>query len=378
MAQIFFLKEVRPGEARVAATPATVKRIVQAGWKVLVERGAGEKAFISDAEFAAAGARIVENARQGCAESDVVVMINVPTVEQVEQFKPGSSLISFLHPGEHPQVMRALAEKRISAFAMDAVPRITRAQKIDALSSQSNIAGYKAVLLGAAHCPKIFPLLMTAAGTLRPARVLVMGAGVAGLQAVATAKRLGAVVEVSDIRPAVQEQVESLGAVFIKVPGSENMEGAGGYAKEAGPEFLRRQAEVTREHLLRADVVICSALVPGKRAPVLISEEVVKQMRPGCVIVDMAAEQGGNCELTVPGETCVRHNVTIIGTLNLPATVPVHASHSYAVNVLNVLLEQRAPDGEFAWRLEDEVVTSALVVQHERRDSGGQGSSVNE
>lgn len=362
MVAIFVPKETTDGETRVAATPATVKRMVQDGLTVYVQTGAGEGSFVHDDQYRAEGATLVQSPQEGYQQADLVFMVNVPAVEQIKQMKPGTSVVSYLYPVQNKHVVEVLQQQNINAFAMDVIPRISRAQKLDALSSQSNLAGYKAVILAAAELPKIFPLLMTAAGTIRPAKVVVIGAGVAGLQAIATAKRLGAVVEVSDVRPAVKEQVESLGAVYIEVPTDESMETAGGYAREATPEFLKRQAEITRQHFVEADVIISTALVPGKPAPKLIAEDVVKDMRTGSVIVDLAAEQGGNCELTVPGQVVVRHGVKIMGILNLPGSVPVNASEMYAKNVLNVILDNLDKDKRFAWNFEDEVVDQAMVV----------------
>lgn len=358
---ILIVKEKDTNETRVAATPASVKRYVQDGFTVLVEKDAGQKSFLEDADFQKEGAKIV-SAQEGYAGADLILMVNPPDLQQIESAKPEATIISFLFPVKNIETVKQLAAKKINAFALDAVPRISRAQKLDALSSQSNLAGYKAVLLAAVHLPKIFPLLMTAAGTIRPAKVVVMGAGVAGLQAIATARRLGALVDVSDIRPAVKEQVQSLGANYIEVPSVENMETAGGYAKEASPEFLKKQAEITRAHLVEADAVITTALIPGKPAPKLIKKEVVADMKPGSVIVDLAAEQGGNCELTQAGKIIVEQGVTIIGQLNLPGTLPINASEIYAKNILNVILDNLDKQKNFNWNFEDEVVQQAMVV----------------
>lgn len=362
MVTVFVPKEVRNGETRVAATPATVKRLVQEGFNVHIESDAGLQSCFSNKEYEEAGAAIEKSPAEGYAKADLVFLVNVPSKEQALACKEGATIISFLYPVSHPSLVEILKERKINAYAMDAVPRITRAQKLDALSSQNNLAGYKAVLLAAVELPKIFPLLMTAAGTIRPAKVVVMGAGVAGLQAVATAKRLGAIVEVSDVRPAVKEQVQSLGAVFIELPVDPSMETSGGYAKEQSPEFLKKQEEITRKHLVDADVVITTALIPGKKAPILIKEEVVKQMRPGSVIVDMAAEQGGNCELTIQGQKIQRYGVSIIGFDNLPASVPFNSSEMYAKNILNVVLDNVDKHKHFSWNFDDEIVAQAMVV----------------
>lgn len=362
MTSIFIPVELRDGETRVSATPSTVKKLVQFGFSVLVENGAGRRASITDEDYQASGAQIVPSFSDGAAKADITTMINPPTVDQIAQLTEGSSFIGFIYPGQHPDLIERFATKKITAFAMELIPRITRAQKLDALSSQSNIAGYQAVLLAAAHSPKIFPQMTTAAGTLPAARVVVMGAGVAGLQAIATARRLGAVVEVSDVRPAVKEQVQSLGAQFIDIPTDASMETKGGYAKEASADFLKKQEEITREHLRKADAVICTALIPGKKAPVLISAETVAMMKPGCVIVDMAAEQGGNCALSEAGKTVLKHDVTIVGAVNMPAQKPLHSSEVYAKNILNLLSDQLDKQKNFAWNMADEVVIASLVT----------------
>lgn len=362
MVAIFVPKEVRDNETRVAAMPATVKRFVSDEFEVMIESDAGEGSCTSNAEFEAEGAKIVD-ANTGYSNADLVFMVNPPTEEQIEQTKAGSTIVSFLYPMTNTDLVQKAKDKGVNIYAMDAVPRISRAQKLDALSSQANLAGYKAVLLAAAELPKIFPLLMTAAGTIRPAKVVIMGAGVAGLQAIATAKRLGAVVDVSDIRPAVKEQVQSLGAGFIEVPTDENLETEGGYAKEASAEFLAKQKEITRQYLVDADVIITTALIPGKPAPRLVSEDVVKDMRAGSVIVDLAAEQGGNCELTEKGEIVTKHGVKIFGIQNLPGTLPVNASDIYAKNILNVILDNLDKKSKaFEWNFEDEIVEQAMVV----------------
>jgi len=361
MTIVFIPKERRAGETRVAAVPATVKRLVQAKCSVLVEHSAGVASFVLDTDFETSGAEIVSDYETGATRADVVLAVNALEVTQVDSLKEGAFVVSFLYAESDEVLLRKFIEKKVSVIAINKVPRITRAQKLDALSSQSNLAGYKAVLLGAAQCPKMFPLMMTAAGTIRPARVVILGAGVAGLQAIATAKRLGAIVEVSDIRPIVKEQVQSLGAEFIEVPTDEDLETEGGYAKEASPEFLKKQSEITQRHIIAADVVITTALIPGRPAPRLISADVVEQMRNGAVIVDLAAEQGGNCELTAPGEICVQHGVTIVGTLNLAGTLPINASELYARNLLNLVLDQ-FKDGELVWDLDDEVIDQSLLI----------------
>ncbi len=355
MASIFFPKEFPAGERRVAATPDTVKRLVKEGHSVTIEQGAGAGAFYPDTEYSQAGAAIEADAAKAWAAADIIAQLSVPMASQVSQMKEGASIVSFLWPLDNLELVKLLAERKISAFAMDAVPRTTRAQKDDALTSQASLAGYKAVLLAAMHLPKIFPMQMTAAGTIRPAKVVIIGAGVAGLQAIATAKRLGAIVEVSDVRPEVKEQVQSLGASYIEVKSEENLSAVGGYAKEQSEEFKRKQAEVLRAHLVAADAIITTALIPYRPAPRLIGADVVQAMRPGSVIVDLAAERGGNCELTEPGKTVVKHGITLVGELALANTLPVHASDQYAKNVQNVLSDA-TKKGVFGWDLADDIV----------------------
>jgi NAD(P) transhydrogenase subunit alpha len=357
---LFIPRETTPGETRVAAVPDTVRRLAKLGLEVQVQSGAGAAAGLLDERYADAGATIVPDAST-LGGADIVARVNPPTADEARAMKPGALLVSFLWPLARPDVVAALAERRVTAFAMDRIPRISRAQSMDALSSQANIAGYKAALLAADALPRLMPLLMTAAGTITPARFVVMGAGVAGLQAIATARRLGAVVEVSDVRRVVKEQVESLGARFIEVEGAEDLEGAGGYAKEASADFLERQRAEVAKRVAAADAVITTALIPGRPAPKLVSGDMVRSMRPGSVIVDLAAEQGGNCELTVPGEVVERHGVRVIGHRNLPAMVPFHASDMYARNILNVALHL-FPKGTATLDFEDEITAGSVVV----------------
>ena len=345
----------------MAATPETVRRMVKEGLRVAVEAGAGDAAFLQDAKYEEAGARVVSDGAGALAAADIVLRVT-PPLPQETAVKAGAIVIGFFAPHRNLDAIRGLVRSGATSLSMELVPRIARAQKMDALSSQSNVAGYKAVLLAASSLPKYFPLLMTAAGTIQPARVVILGGGVAGLQALATARKLGAVVEVSDVRPAVKEQVQSLGGKFIDLPMAESGEGAGGYAKEVSAEFLRKQQEIVRQRILQADVVITTALVPGRPAPKLVPAETVRGMRAGSVIVDLAAEQGGNCELTVPGETVVREGVTLIGHTNLPATVPHDASVVYARNVLEVVL-LITQKGEKKLNLDDEIVR-AMVLTH--------------
>jgi NAD(P) transhydrogenase subunit alpha len=352
-------KETAPGERRVALVPDVAGRLAKAGFEVAVERGAGTAASFPDAAFADAGARVVESA----FDADAVVKVQKPSPEEVEALGEGSLLVAFLQPLTDPEGIERLAARGVTAFAMESIPRITRAQPMDALSSQATVAGYKAVLLAAERLPRFFPMLMTAAGTVAPADVLVLGAGVAGLQAIATARRLGAVVTGFDVRPAVKEQVESLGARFLEL-GVRAEETAGGYASELTPEDERRQQEELEGRIGGFDVVVTTALVPGRPAPRLIPAAAVRAMRPGSVVVDLAAEAGGNCELTEPGEIVEREGVTIVGLTNLPSTMPYHASQLYARNV-SALLQHLAPQGELHLDWEDEITAGACVTRRE-------------
>ena len=361
MVKVFVPKESRAGETRVAATPESVKRMVGAGLEVTVEAGAGVGAYISDDRYKAAGAGIAADPAAALAEADAVLRVTAPESAEVSRYKQGALVVALMSPAANLDLVQTLSDQGVSSLAMELVPRISRAQAMDALSSQASIAGYKAVLLAAEKLGKYFPLLMTAAGTIPPAKVVVMGAGVAGLQAVATAKRLGAVVEVSDIRDVVKEQVESLGGKFIELPELEGGEGEGGYAREMTPEFLRKQREIVTRHVQAADVVICTALVPGRKAPTLVTEEMVRGMKAGAVIVDLAVEQGGNCELSQAGEEVVAGGVRILGPANLPAETPVDASQLYARNVW-ALLATLLEDGELTLDTEDEVVDGALLT----------------
>ena len=361
MVKVFVPRERRPGETRVAATPETVRRMVKLGLEVAVERGAGEASLFHDAEFATAGAHLLDDPGTGWEGADVVLKVTPPDAAE-GRLKPGAVLIGFLAPYRHPDMVRALAAGNVTSLALELVPRVTRAQPMDALSSQASIAGYKAVLLAAWRLPKYFPLLMTAAGTIKPARVVIMGAGVAGLQAIATAKRLGAVVEVSDIRAAVKEQVESLGGKFIELPQAESGEGQGGYAREMGEDFLRRQREIVQRHLSQADAVITTALVPGRPAPRLITADMVHAMRPGAIIVDLAVEQGGNCELSRPDQEVVENGVVIVGPSNLAATMPHDSSLLFARNVLSLLQLLLDKEGKLAVNTEDEVIAGSLLT----------------
>jgi NAD(P) transhydrogenase subunit alpha len=353
--------ERAPGERRVALVPDGVGRLTATGVEVCVERGAGQEAAFLDEAYEQAGAQIVADA---FAEADVLCKVQKPSDEEVARLREAQTLIAFLQPLTSPELVHALAERRVTAFSMDSIPRITRAQPMDALSSQSTVAGYKGVLLAASHLGKFFPMLTTAAGTIAPARVLVLGAGVAGLQAIATARRLGAVVSAFDVRPVVKEQVESLGAAFLELD-VEGAEGVGGYAVALAEDQHEREQELIARHVGESDAVITTALIPGQPAPILITANAVRGMRPGSVVIDLAAEAGGNCELTEPDETVVRDRVTIVGETNLPATMPVHASQMYSRNVWT-LLDHLISDGELALDFEDEI-TRETCVTHEGR-----------
>jgi len=354
-------KETVEGERRVALVPEVVRKLTGAGHAVLVERGAGAEAMIPDAQFEEAGATLTDDAA-ALWQSDVVAKVAPPSAEEVVRLGRESVLIGFLAPLTNADGVRALAASGATAFALEAVPRISRAQSMDALSSQSNIAGYRAALIGAQEMGRFYPMLMTAAGTIRPATVLVLGAGVAGLQAIATARRLGAVVQGFDVRAAVKEQVESLGATFLEFDLGGDLEGEGGYAKELTPEQQARQQELMAEAIGKCDVVITTALVPGRRAPILVTEEAVKQMKPGSVVVDLAGEAGGNCELTEPGQTVIRHDVKIVAPLNVPSTMAEHASQLYARNIA-ALLDLMVRDGQLALDFDDEVIAGACVTR---------------
>ena len=351
--------ESAAGERRVALVPEVVARLASGGFEVLVERGAGERASFPDASYEEAGAALVDDPY----EAEVMVKVQKPSANEAARLRDGQVLIGFLQPLTDREGVERLAGRGVVAFAMESIPRITRAQPMDALSSQATVSGYKAVLLAAERLPKFFPMLMTAAGTVAPAKVLVLGAGVAGLQAIATARRLGAVVTGFDVRPVVREQIESLGAGWLDL-GVVGAETAGGYAQELSEDEQRRQQEQLEERLPEFDVVITTALVPGRPAPRLIPASAVAAMRPGSVVVDLAAEAGGNCELTEPDEEVVREGVTIVGFTNLPSTMPYHASQLYARNV-SALLHHLAPEGELALDFDDEITSGACVTRKE-------------
>jgi NAD(P) transhydrogenase subunit alpha len=353
-------KEVDAGERRVSIVPESIKRLAAKKIDVSVEAGAGAGAFASDDEYRTGGARVDATFDALVGDADAVMQIRVPRVEDVSRLKEGSALVSLLFPLVNHDLVRALAARKITSIAVDMIPRTTVAQMMDVLSSQATAAGYEAVLMAAAALPRFFPMLMTAAGTIAPARVLILGAGVAGLQAIGTARRLGAVVEAFDVRKAVKEQVESLGAKFVEVE-AEDAATAGGYAKELSEDSKRKQAEAIARHVAKADVVICTALIPGRRAPVLVTAEMVASMRAGSVVIDLAAEQHGNCALTRPGETVVEHGVTIIGVTDLTSRMCAHASQMYSRN-MEKLLFYITKDG--AWKLDfkDEIVAGSVIT----------------
>ena len=362
-------KETADGERRVALVPEVVRKLsgglsgdAGSAVDVLVQRGAGEGALIPDAAFEDAGAQLVDDAA-ATLETDVVVKVAAPTAEETAHLGSDSVLIGFLGPLTNGKGVRAIAQTGATSFALEAVPRISRAQSMDALSSQANIAGYRAALIGAQELGRVYPMLMTAAGTIRPATVLVLGAGVAGLQAIATARRLGAVVQGFDVRAAVKEQVESLGAKFLEFDLGGDLEGAGGYAKELTAEQQARQQELMAEAIGKVDVVITTALVPGRRAPILVTEDAVKLMKPGSVIVDLAGEAGGNCELSEPGQSVLRHDVKILAPLNVPSTMAEHASQLYARNIQSLLGLMISGEGAIELDFDDEVIAGACITR---------------
>ncbi|MFQ6605798.1 MAG: Re/Si-specific NAD(P)(+) transhydrogenase subunit alpha [Fidelibacterota bacterium] len=363
-------KELIQNETRVAVIPAAVKDLIKAGLTVQVEAGAGEKSFFSDQEYADAGATIVSDVSKLWADADLVLKVNHPVMNEAlgkheaELLKEGATFVSLFQTTREIETVKKLMAQKVNAFSMHLIPRTTLAQKMDALSSQSNIAGYKAVLLGASHLGKYMPLLMTAAGTIPPSKTLVLGAGVAGLQAIATAKRLGAQVEAFDVRPVVKEQVESLGAKFVEVEtDSDEGVGEGGYAKETSEEYKQKQRELIKDHISKSDLVITTALIPGRPAPILIPKDVLDVMKPGSVIMDLAAENGGNCELTKPGKINTVNNVIIDGSLNLPGTMPIHASTLYAKNITS-FITYLMKDGEINFDMEDEIISGAMFLRN--------------
>ena len=355
-------KELTQDETRSAITASTVKSYTKFGFNVIVESGAGLLSHVSDDELKEAGAEIVSSANDIFQKANIVIKVNSPSDQEIDLMKEGSLLVSFMQTTKETDTVKKLQSKKINAISMHLIPRTTLAQKMDALSSQSNIAGYKAVLMGACHIEKHMPLLMTAAGTIPPAKVVVIGAGVAGLQAIATAKRLGAQVEASDVRPEVKEQVESLGAKYIEVKTEEEEGvGEGGYAKETSDDYKKKQQELLAEHISKSDIVITTALIPGRPAPILIPEDMVKGMKSGSVIMDLASENGGNCELTEPGKVSTKHGVIIDGTTNIPGTMSVHATELYAKNV-NALLTHIYSSEDLSLNMEDEITQGSLYL----------------
>ena len=355
-------KETIQDESRVAATPQSVKELIKAGYKVNIETGAGTSSFISDDNFKKAGANIVNGTKELFKDSDIIIKVAAPTSDEIELMPKDSILVSFFQPTIELEKVKSISNKNITGLSMHLVPRTTLAQKMDALSSQANIAGYKAVLMGSSHMNVYMPLLMTAAGTIRPAKVLILGAGVAGLQAIATAKRLGAQVEAFDVRPEVKEQVESLGAKFVEVSSEfDDGVGEGGYAKETSDEYKKKQQELIKEHISKADMVVTTALIPGRKAPILIGKDVVELMKPGSVIMDLAAENGGNCEVTEKDKIITHNDVIVDGTSNIPATMPVHASELYAKNI-SALVLYMTKENNLNFDMDDEIISGSTFT----------------
>lgn len=354
-------KERKEREKRVALTPSLVESLIAKGFEVIVEEDAGFESAFSNRYYRAAGASMVTDTKQLYSESDVILKVNPPSPEEISWMKRDAVLISFMFASTSPEFVSACVKQVISTFSMDYIPRITRAQKMDALSSQTNLAAYKAVIIAADTIGKVFPLMMTAAGTIKPVKVVIFGAGVAGLQAAATAKRLGAIVEVTDIRPETKEQVESLGAKFIEVKGDDSLKTEGGYVKSVSEEFLKKQKELVAKHVAEADIVITTALIPGKKAPLLVTKDMVRSMRLGSVIVDMAAEQGGNCELTEMNKVVLKEGVTIVGETNLASLLSLNSSQLYAKNISEFLFHLATKDG-FKWEMDEEITKGSLVT----------------
>ena len=379
--RVAVLKEARSAENRVALVPLGVKALVKRGLTVTVQSGAGETSGISDLIYQDAGAEITTNAQDTLKDAKVVLVVNPPPSNELDLLSEGSILVGFLDPLSNSDLVSRLVELNITGISMELVPRITRAQSMDALSSQATVAGYKAVLLAANHLPKFLPMFTTAAGTIRPAKALILGAGVAGLQAIATARRLGAVVEAFDVRPAVKEQVESLGASFLESEEEVTAEGEGGYAKELTEDQHHKELELIGDALADTDIVITTAQIPGREAPVLITEDMVKTMKYGSVIVDLASESGGNCELSEAGETVLAHGVQILGPSNLPTSIPVHSSQMYSKNIVTLISEFLGDDGELQLDFENDVVGPSTVthggeVRNEHVQSAMQSNSL--
>lgn len=356
-------KETKEREKRVAITPDVVKELVKSGFSVNVENEAGIGSNFTNEAYKNAGATIVTDRQQLFAGADILLAVNAPVASDIEKMKSGAVLISFMFAASSPALVDSCCKAGISAFSMDAVPRISRAQKMDALSSQANLAGYKSVLMTSNALGKILPMMTTAAGTIRPSKVVIFGAGVAGLQAIATAKRLGAIVEVSDIRPDTKEQVESLGGKFIEVPADNTIKVEGGYIRSVSDDFLKKQQETVAKHVREADIVITTALIPGKKAPLLVTEDMVNSMRYGSVILDMAVEQGGNVQGSELNKTVVKNGVTIIGESNIPSLLPMNASDLYARNMVTFLNHLANKEG-FKWEMEEEITKGSLIVHN--------------
>ena len=372
--RVAVLKETRSAENRVALVPLGVKSLVKRGLTVTVQTGAGETSGVSNLMYRDAGAEIAASARETLEDAKLILVVNPPSSNELAHLSEGSILVGFLDPLSDPDLVSRLIELKVTGISMELVPRITRAQSMDALSSQATVAGYKAVLLAANHLPKFLPMFTTAAGTIRPAKALILGAGVAGLQAIATARRLGAIVEAFDVRPAVKEQVESLGASFLESEEEVTAEGEGGYAKELTEDQHSKELELIGSALIDTDIVITTAQIPGRKAPVLITEDMVKTMKYGSVIVDLAAESGGNCELSEAGETVLAHGVQILGPSNLPTSIPVHSSQMYSKNIVTLISEFISDDGQIQLDFENDVVGPSTVthggeVQNERVQS---------
>ena len=369
--RVAVLKETRSAENRVALVPLGVKNLVKRGLTVTVQTGAGETSGVSDLMYREAGAEIAASAQETLEDAKLILVVNPPSSNELAHLSEGSILVGFLDPLSDPDLVSRLIDLKVTGISMELVPRITRAQSMDALSSQATVAGYKAVLLAANHLPKFLPMFTTAAGTIRPAKALILGAGVAGLQAIATARRLGAVVEAFDVRPAVKEQVESLGASFLESEEEVTAEGEGGYAKELTEDQHNKELELIGDALIDTDIVITTAQIPGREATVLITEDMVKTMKYGSVIVDLAAESGGNCELSEAGETVLAHGVQILGPSNLPASIPVHSSQMYSKNIVTLISEFLGDDGQLQLDFENDVVGPSTVthggeIQNER------------
>lgn len=360
--RIAVLREADERERRVPIVPDSIKRLAGKKIQVSVETGAGERALSSDDEYTSAGAKVVASPAEAISDSDCVMRLRVPTLEEIALLKEGSTLIGPVYPLVNREIVDALAARKVTTLALDAIPRTTVAQMMDVLSSQATCAGYHAVVMAAAALPRFFPMLITAAGTIAPATLLVLGAGVAGLSAIGAGRRLGARVEAFDVRKVAKEQVESLGAKFVEVGSDEDAQTAGGYAREVSEDYKKRQSEALAKHAAKADAIVCTALVPGRRAPVLITEEMVKSMKPGSVIVDLAADQGGNCALSEAGKTVVKHGVTMIAASDLPSHVAVHASQMWSRN-MEKLMFHVTKDGEWNLDLKDEIVRGCVITR---------------